>query len=607
MEPGYIFNGRYQIISLLGEGGMANVYLANDLILNRQVALKVLRLDLRNDANVMRHFQHEAHAVTELVDPNIVTIYDVGEDHGLQYLVMEYVQGMDLKHYIKTHFPIPYQRVVDIMMQITSAVQVAHEHHIIHRDLKPQNILIDNTGHIKITDFGIAVALSEDSLTQTNSVLGSVHYLSPEQARGGMATPRSDIYSMGIILYEMLTGSVPFEGESAVSIALKHFQNNIPSVRAFDHNIPQALENVVLKATCKDASERYASAAAMQADLKTALSPQRLHEAKFKPTRHYETEETKIIPDISGVLLNNQHDLDKTIVSVKHHDKQSPATPPKIHHRFRWLILLTVLLIGVFTTIMLVLNNSEVKVPDISGMTRSQATNTLIDNRLQLGKVTYQNSYQVVKGRIISIKPTEGKKVKPHTKIAVVLSKGALKYRLANYVGQPYDMVAKKLSKLGFAVEKIEAASNIAGKGTIISQSITSGTKVMPKRTTISFTVSSGRNVFAVPDLTNYTQRDVENYANTVGLTLVINTAYSNSVPSGLVMGQSPVANTNMSVGNLLTVTISKGPAPNAHTASSTITSKRTYQNSSSANSVLNNSRINSANINNNSDLRRKE
>lgn len=563
MRPGYIFSGRYQVIRLLGEGGMANVYLANDLILNRQVALKVLRLDLQDDAATIRRFQREAHAVTELVDPHIVSIYDVGEDHGMQYLVMEYVHGTDLKHYIKTHFPIPYQRVVNIMLQITAAVQVAHDHHIIHRDLKPQNILIDDQGNIKITDFGIAVALSENSLTQTNSLLGSVHYLSPEQARGSMATPRSDVYAMGIILYEMLTGSVPFEDESAVAIALKHFQNEIPSVRAFDHQIPQALENVVLKATSKDANERYESAAAMHNDLKTVLSPLRAHEVKYVPNDSCE-EETKVLTDLSSILLNNHSDTTKTIVphhEVHRQDKSKQLKTKKIHHRFRWLVLLAVVLVSILTIIVLMLNNSKVKVPDISGMTRLQATDVLADNRLRLGKVSYQNSYEVVSGRIISIKPHEGTKVKSNTKVAVVLSKGPLKYKLDNYVGQPYKIISSKLSKLGFAVEKVEASSNVAGKGTIISQSIASGTKVMPKRTTISFTVSSGKDVFTVPDLTNYTQHDVENYAKTVGLTLIINTAYSNRVPSGLVISQSPLANTNITSGDTLTVTISQGPA----------------------------------------------
>ena len=300
MRSGYTLNGRYRIIRALGEGGMANVYLAHDLILNRDVSVKLLRLDLRDDPSTIRRFQREALAATELVHQNIVQVYDVGEENGMQYLVMEYVEGTDLKAYIKDHFPIAYQEVIQIMEQILGAVQTAHEHNIIHRDLKPQNILIDQNRVAKITDFGIAVALSEHSLTQTNTVLGSVHYLSPEQARGGMATKQSDIYSLGIILYEMLTGTVPFEGETAVSIALKHFQSEIPSVREIDPRIPQALENVVLKATSKRPEDRYTDAASMAEDLKTSLSPKRAGELKFTPTSG-DDGETKVLP-LSGAL-----------------------------------------------------------------------------------------------------------------------------------------------------------------------------------------------------------------------------------------------------------------------------------------------------------------
>lgn len=195
MRPNYVLGGRYRITQSLGEGGMANVYLAHDLILDRDVSVKLLRLDLRDDPHTIKRFQREGLAATELVNPNIVSVYDVGEENGMQYLVMEYVKGMDLKAYIQQHFPIPYQEVINIMSQVLSAVQVAHEHNIIHRDLKPQNILIDENGVAKITDFGIAVAMSENSLTQTNTVLGSVHYLSPEQARGDMATKKNPIFT----------------------------------------------------------------------------------------------------------------------------------------------------------------------------------------------------------------------------------------------------------------------------------------------------------------------------------------------------------------------------------------------------------------------------
>lgn len=292
-------NGRYKIIGTVGAGGMANVYLAKDLILERDVAVKVLRFDFRDDQDTIRRFKREALAATELTHPNIVSVYDIGEEENNQYIVMEYVKGMDLKHYIHSNFPIPYQKVLDIMRQILAAVAEAHKNSIIHRDLKPQNVLIDEEGTVKITDFGIAVALSQTSITQTNSLLGSVHYLSPEQARGGMATKQSDIYSLGIILYELLTGNVPFEGESAVSIALKHFQESLPSVKDFDHRIPQPLENVVLKATAKETVDRYRTVQEMASDLATSLTPQRINEPKFVPASMME--KTKVLEPIVPV------------------------------------------------------------------------------------------------------------------------------------------------------------------------------------------------------------------------------------------------------------------------------------------------------------------
>ncbi|MDR0921706.1 MAG: Stk1 family PASTA domain-containing Ser/Thr kinase [Lactobacillales bacterium] len=280
IEIGMIFNRRYKILSTLGSGGMANVFLAHDLILDRDVAIKVLRFNFQNDPIAIRRFQREALAASELVHPNVVAVYDVGEENGMQYLVMEYVKGMDLKKYIQQNSPISNERVVEIMRQILAATELAHEHRIIHRDLKPQNILVDEDGNVKITDFGIAIAFTETSITQTNSMLGSVHYLSPEQARGSIATNRSDIYSMGIILYELLTGKVPFDGESAVTIALKHFQEEIPSIRERNPAVPQALENVALIATAKDPMNRYPSSDAMSDDLATALSPERANEPR---------------------------------------------------------------------------------------------------------------------------------------------------------------------------------------------------------------------------------------------------------------------------------------------------------------------------------------
>src|SRR3954468_9861637 len=258
MMIGKRISGRYKVLEMIGGGGMANVYLAHDMILDRDVAVKILRLDFANNEEFIRRFHREAQSATSLAHPNIVSIYDVGdEDDSIYYIVMEYVEGQTLKEYIQKRSPVPIEDVLTIMQQLTSAISHAHQNHIIHRDIKPQNILVDPNGTVKITDFGIAMALSATSITQTNSVLGSVHYLSPEQARGGIVNHTSDIYSLGIVMFELLTGRLPFSGESAVSIALKHLQSEIPSLRRWNATVPQSVENIVLKATAKDPFHRY--------------------------------------------------------------------------------------------------------------------------------------------------------------------------------------------------------------------------------------------------------------------------------------------------------------------------------------------------------------
>lgn len=485
IEPGTILDERYELTQTLGEGGMANVYLAYDRILDREVAVKVLRLDLQNDPDTLRRFRREAMATLELAHPNIVNIYDVGETNGQQYLVMEYVKGTDLKKYIALNFPIPYARVIALMTQILSAVQTAHDHHIIHRDLKPLNVLVDENGTAKITDFGIAVALSDNSMTQTNSLLGSVHYLSPEQARGGMPTRQSDIYALGIILYEMLTGSVPFEGESAVSIALKHFQQAIPSVRDFDPRIPQALENVVLKATAKDPSQRYTSASAMNADLATALDESRAKEPKFNPDAAADLDATKVITPVPTPQP-------EPTTAAKATTTQTPVQKPKRRWRKRYtlgIILLVMLLTGGIA-LAFMMPKGDVAVPDVLGMSQSQATSALTDKKLKLGDVTQKYSTKYTKGEVMAVSPNVGTSVKSASLVDLVISKGVKKFKVGNYEGEQYDDVKTDLEARGFIVESEEEFHSSGNDGQIISQDIDPGTKVNPKNKRIKFVVT---------------------------------------------------------------------------------------------------------------------
>lgn len=580
MTPNYTLSGRYRIIRSLGEGGMANVYLAHDLILDRDVAVKLLRLDLRDDPKTIKRFQREALATTELVHPHIVSLYDVGEENGMQYLVMEYVKGMDLKNYIKEHFPLPLQQVIDIMEQILSAVATAHAHNIIHRDLKPQNILIDEHGNAKITDFGIAVALSEHTMTQTNTILGSVHYLSPEQARGSMATKQSDIYSLGIILYEMLTGSVPFKGETAVSIALKHFQNEIPSVRDFDAEIPQALENVVLRATAKDPRDRYATVADMASDLLTTLSETRVGEKRFEP-EDLGNDETKIMPsaDIAAAIAANRRadaakksqEAPATTDPSMQASEQTPADAPlpkrswsKRHPIRRRLILfgsIAVLLVAVIIVGLELSRPQMTTVPKLAGMTQASATKVLAKRQLSVGTIKREKSNAVAKNQIIKSTPGSKKSVQQRSRINLTISSGAKQTAFGNYVNENYADVKSTLTAVGFKVTQRFSTSDVAA-GQIISQDVVAGSSVLPTNTTVTFTVSAGSRYVSLRDLTGESQTDISNYATANRLNLIFKQGYSDDQKSGYSYDQDPEGGTDVRAGSTVTVNMSKGSQP---------------------------------------------
>ncbi len=278
---GQKISDRYQIIKSIGEGGMANVYLAYDTILDRNVAVKVLRGDLATDEKFVRRFQREALSASSLSHPNIVEVYDVGEDNNQYYIVMEYIEGKHLKELLKKRGKLTLSEVIDIMLQITDGMSVAHDAYIIHRDIKPQNIMIQENGVVKITDFGIAMAMNATQLTQTNSVMGSVHYLPPEQANGKGSTLQSDIYSMGILMYELLTGKLPYKGDNAVEIALKHLKESLPSIKEDLPDLPQSIENIIIRASSKNPKNRYADAREMHEDLLTCLDDSRNNEPKI--------------------------------------------------------------------------------------------------------------------------------------------------------------------------------------------------------------------------------------------------------------------------------------------------------------------------------------
>ena len=515
IQIGKIFAGRYRIIKQIGRGGMADVYLAKDLILDgEEVAVKVLRTNYQTDPIAVARFQREARAMADLDHPHIVRITDIGEEDGQQYLAMEYVAGLDLKRYIKEHYPLSNEEAVRIMGQILLAMRLAHTRGIVHRDLKPQNILLTPDGTAKVTDFGIAVAFAETSLTQTNSMLGSVHYLSPEQARGSKATVQSDIYAMGIIFYEMLTGHIPYDGDSAVTIALQHFQKPLPSVIDENPSVPQALENVVIKATAKKLTDRYQSVAEMYVDLSSSLSYNRRNEPKlvFNDTTKADT---KTLPKVSQSTLTSipkvqtQSPKPQAAKPSQQVSEDNYATKPvkKRKFRVRYMILLaSIVLVAASLIWILSRTPATIAIPDVAGQTVAEAKETLKKANFEIGEEKSEASEKVEEGRIIRTDPDAGTGRKEGTKINLVVSSGKQSFQLSNYIGRKStDVIAElKQNKVPENLIKIEEEeSSESEAGTVLRQSPAAGTTYdLSKASTITLTVAKKVTSVAMPSYT---------------------------------------------------------------------------------------------------------
>lgn len=519
IQIGKLFAGRYRILKSIGRGGMADVYLAKDLILdNEEVAIKVLRTNYQTDQIAVSRFQREARAMAELNHPNIVSIRDIGEEDGQQFLVMEYVDGSDLKKYIQDHAPLSNNEVVRIMEEVLSAMTLAHQQGIVHRDLKPQNILLTKDGTVKVTDFGIAVAFAETSLTQTNSMLGSVHYLSPEQARGSKATVQSDIYAMGIMLFEMLTGHIPYDGDSAVTIALQHFQKPLPSIIDENKNVPQALENVVIKATAKRLSDRYASTFEMSRDLMTALSYNRSREPKLV---FEDTENTKTLPKVTTStsvpstteqLLKKQKAAKEDKVATENQATKAKTKKKKSRRMFGTLMKIffavVIVAIAIFTYLTLT-SPSTVSVPDVAGSSLSEAKTTIKSSGLKVGTVHKVSSDTVESGYVIKTSPTAGSSKKEGSSIDIYVSKGSSGFKIKDYTGQDYQTAVKDLvNNYGVSESQIEieeVSTSDYDEGVIISQTPSEGeTFKVSGDDKITFKVATESTV-TMPNLTGYT------------------------------------------------------------------------------------------------------
>ena len=512
IQIGKIFAGRYRIIKQIGRGGMADVYLAKDLILDgEEVAVKVLRTNYQTDPIAVARFQREARAMADLDHPHIVRITDLGEEDGQQYLAMEYVAGLDLKRYIKEHHPLSNEEAVRIMGQILLAMRLAHTRGIVHRDLKPQNILLTPDGTAKVTDFGIAVAFAETSLTQTNSMLGSVHYLSPEQARGSKATVQSDIYAMGIIFYEMLTGHIPYDGDSAVTIALQHFQKPLPSVIAENPSVPQALENVVIKATAKKLTDRYQSVAEMYVDLSSSLSYNRRNEPKlvFNDTTKADTKTLPKVPQstlTSIPKVQTQSPKPQTAKPSQQASEDNYASKPvkKRKFRVRYMILLaSIVLVAASLIWILSRTTATIAIPNVAGQTVAEAKETLKKANFEIGEEKSEASEKVEEGRIIRTDPDAGTGRKEGTKINLVVSSGKQSFQLSNYIGRKStDVIAElKQKKVPENLIKIEEEeSSESEEGTVLRQSPSAGTTYdLSKASTITLTIAKKVTSVAMP------------------------------------------------------------------------------------------------------------
>lgn len=554
---------RYKIIEVIGGGGMSNVYLAHDMILNRDVAIKILHYNFDDEDESYRRFQREALSATSLSHPNIVSTYDVGEDEGHHYLVMEYVKGMTLKQYINEYAPLAPTRCVEIMQQLTSAIAVAHQNQIIHRDIKPQNVLMDEDGNVKVADFGIAMALTATSFTKTNSVLGTVHYLSPEQARGGMTTKKSDIYSLGIVLYELLTGELPFSGESAVSIALKHLQAETPSVRAIVPTVPQSLENVVLRATAKDARHRYFTVEKMHEDLETVLDNERAHETKFAIPEDHDA--TKAMPIIKNRDMKAHEDLQKTKIDEPEKSGKQDDKKKKKKSKGLWITLILMLLILVSAVTVLlnpdILAGKKVKVPDVENSSLDEAIDALQLAGFSIGKQTVKNSEDIPAGSVIGTNPEVGLERKKGTEVDIIVSEGKEKFAMVDYDGKNIDQVKTLLSKQGFKKVTVKKEYSTKAVDSVIEQSPEAGKKVVPSEADVILTVSQGERQNTVASLIGLDETALKTYADSSGFNIkIVDEAYSDSIAIGNVVSQTVGVGTMLKVGSTINVVISKGP-----------------------------------------------
>lgn len=570
---GKVINDRYEVLEKLGGGGMSVVYLAEDTILKRKVAIKAISIPANEKEETIERFEREVHNLTQLAHKNIVNVYDVTENDDCFFIVMEYIDGPTLSEYIMNHQPLDIQTIINFTEQIIEGIKHAHETRIVHRDIKPQNILIEKDKTLKILDFGIAKALSETTMTQTNHVLGTVQYLSPEQARGESTDSGTDIYSIGVVLYEMLVGKPPYNGENAISIAIKHIQDDMPNPTDQRKDVPQALSNVVLKATEKDKKDRYQSVNEMQEDLKSALSDDRINEAKYvsedmaTTTMEFDKNEIK---ERARQEDNNNIEQTMQIPIVDHQKFQSSeehifAVPPKKRSKkkkFFYAFILVILLCGLFSFVAMgMFGNKYLETPNLSGKTEKQAESILAQKKLKLGETSRAYSDKYGENKIIKTTPKKGSRLKQNSKVDIVLSKGPQMAKMPQLYGVPKDEAVKKLKDLGFKNVKVDRAytKNNMAKGLIEKQNIAAGNNVKLSSNNIKLTESLGVKQVYVEDFEDKSFKDAQSKLEDKGFNVVVTSEKNDDhVSKGSVISQSP-KDKEVDEGSTISFVVSKG------------------------------------------------
>ena len=553
---GKILGNRYEISEKVGNGGMATVYKAEDKVLKRNVAVKVLKDEFTTDEEFIKRFEIEAQSAARLTHPNIVSIYDVGSEDNLYYIVMELIRGKTLKEIIvEERGPLPWKWSVNVAIQIASALEMAHKNNIIHRDIKPHNIIITEDGIAKVTDFGIAKAVSNSTITAFGTTIGSVHYFSPEHARGGFTDAKSDLYSLGVVMYEMVTGRVPFDADTPVSVALKHMQEEPEEPIELNPNLPSAVNRIILKALKKDTTLRYQTATEMLADLRQALKNPN---GDFVEDRDYDaTARTqKINTDLYGNIEEQNNNKkgkkdNKFVAFIKRH---------KVLSVFVGLILLFAISLGGTLAYLNITNPAEVELPEVVGMSREEAQQTIEGLKLVFEVSSEEYNKDVPEGYVISQDPTyiADYNVKEGSTVKVVVSKGQEKTTVPKVVGMTREEAEDALEEANLKAEIVEETSRTVEEGYVISQEVDANSEAYAGDT-IKIHVSTGTGIrqVTVENVVGQTEANARTTLEGQGLKVNVNYVESTS-NDGRVTAQSVSAGTTVDEGTTVTLTVNK-------------------------------------------------